>query len=46
MFDLVELKATLETCSEQYLTFSFGDSSAAVLSRGNVKNVIPEIRMV
>lgn len=44
--NLVELKATLETCNESYLTLSFGDHSAFVLTRGNVKNVIPEIRMM
>lgn len=45
IFDLNDLRATLETCSEQYVTFNFGDSQAAVLVRGNIKNVIPECRI-
>ncbi len=42
LLDLNDLKQTLETCAEQYVTIHFGDSQAIVLSRGNVKNVIPE----
>ena len=42
LLDLNDLKQTLETCTEQYVTIHFGDSQAVVLSRGNVKNVIPE----
>lgn len=45
IFDLSDLKATLETCSEQYVTLNFGDGQAAVLVRGNIKNVIPECRI-
>lgn len=44
ILDLVDLKTTLETCVEQYLTINFGDHVAVVLSRGNIKNVIPEIK--
>ena len=40
--DLLDMKYTLETCSEQYVSISFGDGFALVLSRGNVRNVIPE----
>ena len=42
MLDLGILRATLEGCVEQYLTMYFGDGRAVVVSRGNVKNVIPE----
>lgn len=42
ILDLVELKITLENCTEQYINLNFGDHSAFVLSRGNVRNVIPE----
>lgn len=42
ILDLTDLKTTLENCTEQYLTIHFGDSSAVVISRGNIKNVIPE----
>ena len=45
ILDLNDLKNTLETCSEQYVTINFGDGQAIVLSRGNVKNVIPECRL-
>ena len=43
--NLADLKATLETCNEEYLCIHFGDSSAVVISRGNVKNVIPEVKL-
>lgn len=45
ILDLVELKVTLESCSEQYLNLNFGDGSAFVLTRGHVANVIPECRL-
>ena len=45
ILDLNDLRATLETCSEQYVTINFGDSQAIVLVRGNIKNVIPECRI-
>lgn len=45
LLDLNDLKQTLETCTEQYVTVHFGDGQAIVLSRGNVKNVIPECRV-
>jgi hypothetical protein len=42
--NLDDLKTTLETCTESYLCMSFGDGSAVVISRGTVKNVVPEIK--
>lgn len=42
LIDLMDIKNTLETCNEQYLTINFGDSVAIVISRANIKNVIPE----
>ena len=42
MVDSKDLKLTLETCTEQYLTIHFGNKTAIVISRGNVKNVNPE----
>lgn len=45
LFDFNDLEATLETCTEQYVTIAFGDSQAMVITRGNVKNVIPECRV-
>lgn len=44
--NLEDLKTTLETCTESYLCISFGDGSAVVISRGNVKNVVPEIKSI
>lgn len=41
--DVMDLKLTLDTCVEPSVTLSFGDGSAFVLSRGNIKNVIPEV---
>ena len=46
MLNLSELKTTLETCVEPYLCMSFGNHSAMVISRGNVKNVIPEVKLI
>lgn len=46
MFDLLDLKSTLDSCSEKYITFNFGDGQAAVIARGNIFNVIPEVRSV
>lgn len=43
--DLVELQAVLETCYEQTIQFSFGDSQAVVISRESIINVIPEVRL-
>lgn len=43
---LDNLKATLETCNETHLCINFGDGVAVVIARGNVKNVIPEVRVV
>lgn len=42
VFDLIDLKLTLENCSEKYVTISFGDHQAAVFSRASIKNIIPE----
>lgn len=39
--DLMDIKTTLETCMEPYLTISFGDDAEAiVVSRGLIRNVI------
>ena len=46
VFDLNDIKLTLDTCIEPYLSFSFGDGQAGVISRLNILNVIPECDMV
>ena len=39
--DLTDIKTTLETCTEPYVTISFGDDAEAiVVSRGLIRNVI------
>lgn len=41
--DLVDLKSTLEGCTEQFININFGDGQAFVVARGNIYNVIPEV---
>ncbi len=41
--DTMDLKLTLDTCVEPSITLSFGDGNAFILSRGSIKNVIPEV---
>lgn len=43
--DLDELRATLEGCTEQFLTLYFGNGRAVVVSRANIKNIIPEVKL-
>ncbi len=45
LIDLKDLKNVLETCTDQYVSIQFGDSLAIVITRGNVKNVIPECQL-
>ena len=45
ILDLTDLKITLETCVESYLNLKFGNTQCIVLSRGNISNVIPEVKM-
>lgn len=44
MLELKGLKSTLETCKIKYINIAFGNHTAIVISRFNVKNVIPEAR--
>ena len=44
--NLNDLKITLETCSEPYFNMNFGNKSAVVISRGNIKNILSEIRAI
>lgn len=45
LLDFNPLKTTLETCNEPYLTIHFGNSQAIVISRGNIRNVVPELHI-
>ena len=40
--DFSDLKITLDSLTDQYITINFGDHSAIVISQGNIKSVIPE----
>lgn len=42
LFDTQDLKLTLETCEETHINLSFGTHRAVVISRGNIKNIVPE----
>ena len=44
ILDLTDLKLTLEACTESSVTVKYGNGQAIVISRGNVINVIPEVR--
>ena len=41
--DLIDLKLTIENCSEEYITLNFGNSRSVVVIRNNIYNVIPEV---
>lgn len=45
VLDLNDLKITLDNCPESYLTFKFGNEQAVVITRANISNVIPEVKM-
>lgn len=42
IFDLNDIKLTLQVCEDAYLTLNFGDSNALVIARTNIFNIIPE----
>lgn len=42
ILDINALKTTLDSCNEDILLFNFGDRKCFVLSRGNIKNLMPE----
>lgn len=41
--DLIDFKKILDGCTEQYVSLGFGDNKACVLTRGQIRNVIPEV---
>lgn len=43
MLDLTFFKTVLDSCQEDFITISFGGEKAVVISRGNIKNVVPLI---
>ena len=44
--DLTELKAVLESCTNEYITICFGDHQAFVVARDSIYNVIPECNVI
>ena len=45
VLDLLDMKATLDNCVEPYLTINFGNNTAIVIARGNIRNVVPECKV-
>lgn len=45
ILDLMDLKTTLDSCTESHININFGDSQAIIISRKNVYNVIPECKL-
>ena len=45
ILDLNNLKLILDTCQEDYLTITFGDTRAVVINRNNIINIIPELKI-
>lgn len=43
--DLIDFQTTLESCTENDVSLSFGDGKAVVLNRSSIKNIIPEMKM-
>lgn len=41
MLDLNLFKNVLDSCQDDYVTIFFGDDKTIVISRGNIKNIIP-----
>lgn len=46
IFDATDLKLTLESCDEDFITIKFGNHKAVVIERNNVKNIIPECNKI
>ena len=45
ILDLADLKLVIDTIVEDYVTLSFGNHQAVVLSRSTISNIIPECRV-
>lgn len=41
--NLINLKTTLENCEDKFISLSFGDEISIVISRGNIKNILPQL---
>lgn len=45
LMNLDDFKSTLDSCIETHVCIHFGDNSAITISRGNIKNVIPQTKL-
>lgn len=43
--NLIDLKTTIENCTTDAIKFNFGNERSMVVTHGNIKNVIPEVRV-
>lgn len=46
MLDLVDFKTVLDGCSEEFVTLKFGNRQCVVLVRGQISNIIPEVKSI
>ena len=46
MLDLVDFKTVLDGCSEEFVTLKFGNGQCIVLIRGQISNIIPEVKSI
>ena len=46
MLDLVDFKTVLDGCSEEFVTLKFGNRQCIVLVRGQISNIIPEVKSI
>ena len=44
--NLRDFKLTLDSCMEQFITLSYGNKQAVLVSRGMIKNIIPEGHLI
>lgn len=44
MIDLVDFKTVLDGCNEDFVTLKFGNGQCIVVVRGQISNIIPEVK--
>ena len=43
--NLSDLKLVLDACKNDYITLNCGNHKSVVITRGNISNLIPEVKM-
>jgi DNA polymerase III sliding clamp (beta) subunit (PCNA family) len=43
--NLVDLRLVMESCKNEHITFNCGDGRSIIISRGNISNLVPEIKL-